>query len=48
MKKLGILFMMGLLVTLMMVSLVSCQKKAETPAEVTPVAEVKESTKSKC
>jgi len=46
MKKLGILFMMSLLVTLMIVSLVSCQKKAETPAEVTPVAEVKEAPKA--
>ncbi len=38
--------MMGLLVTLMMVSLVSCQKKAETPAAVAPAVEVKEAPKA--
>lgn len=46
MKKISILFMMGLLVTLMMVSLVSCQKKAESPVKATDAAVVKETPKA--
>ncbi len=44
MKKIGILFMAALLVTLMMTSLVSCQKEAEKSTK-TPSAEVKETPK---
>ncbi|NCB01933.1 MAG: hypothetical protein EOM67_07170 [Spirochaetia bacterium] len=44
MKKIGILFMVALLVSFMMISLVSCTKKAETV--VAPAATVTESPKA--